>query len=148
MSPLLIGLIVLSSLIFLGAIFFFVGRATKRRAEEIRAELSTRGERLLHEPEPCGYSGASARFGHVRSTSVLALTEKRVICKRLALDDFEISLDEIKGVRLEKTFHGRYVPGSPILVLDLTDGTEVGFQLRDADGWYAAVQAALGSAPP
>lgn len=143
-----IVLLVLSQLVLFGAIFYFVGRATKRRVEEIRAQLSARGEPLLRGPEAGGYSTASARFGQMRSTSVMALSSTRFICKRLAMKDFEIPLGEIAGVRLEKTFRGRYVPGSPILVLDLTDKTEVGFQLRDAEGWRSAVQAALEPAPP
>lgn len=143
MTPIQIVLLVLSQLLLFGAIFFFVGRAAKRRVEEIRAELAARGERLLRGPEQGGYSTASARFGKVRSTSVIALSETRFICKRLALEDFEIPLGEITGVRLEKTFGGRWVPGSPILVLDLSDSTEVGFQLRDAEAWKTAVQAAL-----
>jgi hypothetical protein len=147
-TALQIVLVVLSPLLLLGAIFYFVGSATRRRVEEIRAELSARGDRLLRGPEQGGYSTASARFGKMRSTSVIALSEARFICKRLAMEDFEIPLGEIKGVRLEKTFGGRYVPKSPILVLDLHDKTEVGFQLRDAEAWKAAVQEALQASEP
>lgn len=147
MTAVQIILLVLSLLVLFGAIFYFVGRATKARAEEIRQELSSRGEPLLRGPEAGGYSTASARFGQMRSTSVMALSSKRFICKRLAMEDFEIPLSEITRVRLEKTFRGRYVPGSPILVLDLTDNTEVGFQLRGAEAWRAAVQAALAPSP-
>jgi len=96
-----------------------------------------------HLPEAAGYSTASARFGKMRSTSVVALGATRFICRKLAGVDFEIPLTEVAGERVEKTFRGRWVPGSPILVLDLSDKTEVGFQVRDAEAWKSAVEAAL-----
>jgi hypothetical protein len=144
-SVLLVLSLVVLFIVLFGAIFYFVGRATKRRSEEIRQELSSRGEVLLRGPEQGGYSTASARFGKMRSTSVVALAATRFICRKLAGQDFEILLTEVGGVRLEKTFGGRWVPGSPILVLDLSDGTEVGFELRDAKAWKSAVEAALDS---
>lgn len=131
------GILALQAVIF-GAVLYFVRRGIRERVAELRREL---GGDLSLGPETSNVSGS--RFGRVRATCVIALGSKRLICRKLAGEDFDIRLDEIVGTRIEKSFRGRYVWGSRFLVIELTDKNEVGFQLRDPEPWKAALDKAI-----
>ncbi len=142
MSPSEIVVLVVGLLVGLGAVFaaaiFFVGRASKEAARALAKELERADELAVVGPEPALYSGASTRFSKVRGNCVMALTERRLLVRMLVGSDFDIDRAEIKGLHDARTFDGQF-QGRRYMVVDLSDGTEVGFLVRDMTPWRAAL---------
>jgi hypothetical protein len=135
-----------------GVLWFFILRWLRGRLRRIDAELRARiaaspGERFLLEPAMGSFRGATARFGRVKGTSLLALTDRRLLFVKASGGEGELSLAELRAVREETWFLGSAVGGRKHLVVTLADGCEVGFLVADHPRWLAALRERT-AAPP
>lgn len=145
MSVLVVLLVVVGGLALAAAIVIAVmiqvGRKLRRIEADVRAGLAP-GERFLLEPAVGNYRGASGRFGIVKGVALLAVTDRRVICRKAIGAPIELPLAEVAAVREERWFL-RSSNGMLHLVLTLRDGVEVGLQTRDHGRWLAGLRAAI-----
>ncbi len=134
-----------------GVLWFVILRWLRGRLRRIEAELRARvaaspGERFLLEPGYGSFRGATARFGRLKGTALLALTDRRLLFVKASGGEGELALAELRGVREERWFLGAAVGGRRHLVVTLADGCEVGFLAADHARWLAALRERL--APP
>jgi hypothetical protein len=114
-------------------------RGRMRAAEStLRAKLRD-GEKLLVEPGMGTYRGATARFGKVKGTGVVALTDQRVLCVKAVGEPVEVALGEVVAVREDKWFM-RSANTLQHVILGLRDGTEVAFQVKDHTRWMETLR--------
>lgn len=118
-------------------------RRTRGIAALLQAELSAAGERPALGPEPASYRGGTAEYPRVKGNAVLALTDRRLACRKLVGKSIDIPLETIADVREDKWFLGTHRGGRLHLILRRSDGAEVGFQVRDHARWMTAVREAL-----
>jgi len=133
------GILVVNLIVWVALLGWLRGRM--RRAEgEVRAMVSG-DEKIVLEPTSGVYRGATERYGQVKGNAVIALTDRRLICKKIVGALVEVPLAEVVEVREEKWFLRSYNSLQHIVV-KLRDGVEVGFQVRDADRprWIEALK--------
>lgn len=141
-----IVLLVLGILAFQIAIWVVVlrwlRRVTTRQQTELKAELAATGERVLLGPEPAIYRGASSGLGlpRARGNGVAALTDRRLIIRKLVGAAAEIPIADVVGVRTDKWFQGGWTGGRMHVIVKLRAGGEVGLFVADSDAWVAALQ--------
>src|SRR5438270_750773 len=92
-------------------------RKSARLREGLLAELESSGERVLRAPESVLYSGASGRLPQVRGNCLAALTEKRLIVRRLVGKPFDIPVSEFASVREDKWFLSSYRSGRLYVII-------------------------------
>jgi hypothetical protein len=143
MSPLEIVLLVLGILgaqaILWVLILLLLKRKTESETISMRDRLAGTGEALVRDPESALYRGASSRFSKVKGNGIIALTDRRLIFRKLFGSEIEVARAEIVGLREDKWFLRAYC-GRMHLILQLVDGTEIGFTVRDHAAWRAALQ--------
>ena len=100
-------------------------------------------ERFLVSPQNAGYSGGPRRFGWVKGSGVLALTDRRVIFRRVFGGLLEIELADIASVSEAAWYRGMYKAGRRHVILHLKEGAKVAFMVRDASPWLEAFDKAL-----
>jgi hypothetical protein len=118
----------------------WVRRAAVRIAEEMRQAIAGSGERLVRGPEQALYRGASGRFPRAKGNMVIAMTDRRLVCRRLVGAEFAVPLDEIAEVREARWFL-RASQGRMHVVMKLKDGVEVGFMTPAHTEWMDALRA-------
>ena len=110
-------------------------------ATELRARLDG-DERFLLEPAVGTYRGATARFSKVKGLSTIAVTDRRVMIVPAIGRGVELRLADVVGVEEARWFLRAY-NGRTHLVLELHDGTRVGFQVVEHARWLAALREAI-----
>lgn len=145
MTPLQIVLLVLGILAFqallLIPLLVWVQRATVRLVDALRAELAASGESVQVAPAPAVYRGATGtRHSRVRGNGAAALTDRRLIVRKLIGDRVEIPTTDITGAREEKWFAGGRAGRKNHVVVSLRDGGEVGLFVTDNPAWLAALR--------
>lgn len=121
----------------------WVRRASTRRQAELQAELAGNGERVLLGPEAAIYRGASRGSGYprARGNGVVALTERRLIVRRLVGAALEVPTADISGVRTDKWFQGGWTGGRLHVIVKTRAGAELGLFVQNSDAWVAALRA-------
>ena len=135
---LIVAILALNALLWWAALAWMRGRL-RRTDAELRG-LVQDDERFVVEPAVGNYRGATARFGKVKGTGVVALTDRRILCAKAVGKWIEVPLAEVVGVREDEWFLRSY-NGTPHLIVKLRDGVEVGFQVRDRARWLEALRA-------
>lgn len=152
MSPLSVALLAAGILTFHAIVVIaalrWVRTKSARIITELRRDLSVAGERIVLGPAPINYRGSTAGSGFPRSkgNSVAALTDRRLVVRRLAGADLEVPVAAITGVREDKWFLRSYINGRLVLVLQLRSDAEVGILVDDHAAWMAALRARLDEA--
>lgn len=123
-----------------------ISRRLKTIAGEMERELAASGERVIVAPEQAVYRGATSGYGRVKGNGIVALTDQRVVFRKVIGDPVEIHVDQIAGVRTEKWFLRAYGSGQPVVVLTTRSGVEVGFIFADPVAWTARLRALEGVA--
>lgn len=120
----------------------WLGRATARKIGEVQARLTAAGERALLGPEACVYRGASSGSGFPRTkgNGVAALTEKRLVVRRLVGAPVEVVTAEIAGVRTDKWFERAYAGGKLHVIVKTKTGGELGLFVADTEAWVTALE--------
>jgi hypothetical protein len=150
MGPLQIVLLVLGILAFQLVMFIvalrWLRRANAQRLGALRSELAATGERALLGPEPGVYRGASSGSGYprTRGNGVVALTERRLIVRKLVGAPVEVPVAEIAGVRTDKWFQGGWAGGQAHVIVKTRAGAELGLFVQDTDAWARALQGLAG----
>lgn len=142
MTPGQVVLLVLGILAFNVAMWIPIVLWLRSRTRAIIAALArdidASGERTLVAPESALYGGATGTHPWARGNAVVALTDRRVLVRRLVGEAFEIARADITAVREAKSFLGRS-RGTPFVVLTARDGSEVGLLVREHRAWLAAL---------
>ena len=129
------------------AMFVFALRWAKRRMQErtqaLVDDMGQSGEKLVLGPESALYRGGTGDFSRVKGSGVIALTPKRLVFRKLVGGEVEVPLNEIASVSENKWFLAAYHNGRQHLILELTDGTKVGFMVKDHQRWMEAVREAI-----
>jgi hypothetical protein len=131
-----IGLVVLINL----AIWIPVRRRLRAQPAELRAELAAAGERLILGPEAGIYRGGTAA-GYPRSggSGTIALTDRRLAFRRALGGPIDIPIAQIGPIRRDRWFRSGARMGQVHVIVGLRSGGELGFYVRDADAWLAAL---------
>ena len=119
----------------------WIGRRARALLETVRHELRGSGDTLEVEPEVAHYAGGSGNHPRVKGLGVLALTDRRLVFRKLFGRGVEIARSDIADVRDGKWFRRSYSSGRQHVVLVLDDGSEVGFVVNDHGAWMERVRA-------
>lgn len=134
----LLGVGLLIGLIALGS---WLKRARANAVSAMRAKLQASGEVIKIDPEAGSFRGAERELGRTKCDGIIALTEARVLLRKLTGGEIEIPLKEIAGVSESPSFLGARRAGVKHLIIELKDGNRVGFYVRDIAAWIAALNA-------
>ncbi|MCA9626699.1 MAG: hypothetical protein KC766_03490 [Myxococcales bacterium] len=122
------GMLLLQLTVWL-PILYWMRKRSREEAEALGRELEAKGETLVLGPEPALYRGSNAGHGKVRGNALIALTNKRLLVRRLVGEPIEVRVGEIAGVRETKWFLGGMKGGRMHLVFRLPGGGELGVML-------------------
>jgi hypothetical protein len=142
---LVVGILAAQVLILI-PILMWLKRKTARMIADLQAELAASGERVILGPCPSSYRGATpgSGFSSVKGNGVAALTDRRLLVRRIGAKALELPTADIAGVREDTWFLRAYASGQRILIVKTKTGVEVGLLVADHDTWMTAVRAALG----
>lgn len=109
----------------------------RRQAAALRAQIARSGEQLVRGPD----------FAHYQTEGVvgvwysgsLALTQERLIFRKIIGGDLVLPLADLRGVTESLWFGGRTRNGRPWLIITRTDNSQVGFMVRHHKEWLRAV---------
>jgi hypothetical protein len=135
-----IGIVVVVNL----AIWIPVRRRLRAQPAQLRAELAAAGDHIVLGPEPGIYRGGTAT-GYPKSggNGTIALSDKRLAIRRAVGGPIDIPIGQIGRVRKDRWFRSGARMGQEHVIVGLESGGEVGFYVRDADQWVAALQQAV-----
>jgi len=142
MSPgqvvlLVLGILALNVALWIPILLWLRAR-TRALIAALARDLDASGERTLVAPESALYGGATGPHPRARGNAVVALTDRRLVVRRLVGVGFEIARDDITAAREAPSFLGR-ARGTPFVVLTARDGSEVGLLVREHRAWLAAL---------
>jgi hypothetical protein len=146
MSPLSIVLLIAGILALHAAVLFPLLAWARRKAREtldgLRRELDSTGERVILSPASAVYRGASSGspYPKAKGNGVAALTERRIVIRRLVGKGIEIPVSEIVGVRDDKWFLRAYAGGQPHVIVKTSSGAEVGLFVDQHAAWMEALR--------
>ena len=134
-----IGIVVVINL----AIWIPVRRRLRAQPGQLREELAAAGDHILLGPEPGIYRGGTAS-GYPRSggNGTIALTDRRLAFRRAIGGPIDIPTAQIASARKDRWFKSGARMGQVHVIVGLRSGGELGFYVRDADGWLAALESA------
>lgn len=138
----IIAAVVVLDLLFIGGAFIWMVRRVEALKEEIASSVGSR-ERMVVPPVRADFSGGSRRFGRIRGSGIFALTDRRIIFRKLIGAPVEIALDEIESVTQARFYRGTWKAGLHNVIVRLRDGDEAGFGLRDPRPVLDAVERAI-----
>jgi hypothetical protein len=134
----LVGILVIVGL----SIAWLVRLIVRRRgavAERIAADVE--GATVLRGPENAIYRGGTGTYPKVDGNGTLVLTDRRLSFRILIGSDVLVAVDEIKGLREDKTFRRSRVGGKVHLIVQTGRG-EVAFYVDDNAAWLSAIETA------
>lgn len=139
---LLVAGILLVQVLLWVPILRWLRRRTREKADSLRDELISAGERAIRGPDPAAYRGASGGgFPRVKGSAVVALTDRRLAFRMVLGPDFDIRVDQIVDVRENKWFRRSYASGRMQIIVKTAEGAEVGFMAADHAAWMEALRA-------
>ncbi|MCA9647656.1 MAG: hypothetical protein H6718_03315 [Polyangiaceae bacterium] len=124
------GILLLQLLIWI-PVSSWLRRRSREEVEALGRELEAKGETLVLGPEAALYRGSNAGHGIARGNALIALTNKRLLVRRIVGDPIEVRVGEIAGVRETKWFLGGMQGRRMHLVFRLPGGGELGVMLID-----------------
>ena len=136
---LVVGLLVLQVAVWV-PILLVLRRKNAQLMTKLGADVAASGEKLLRGPEPALYRGATDRFSKASGNGVVALTDKRLVIRKIVGAGCEVPLVDVQAVRDDKWFRSGYKGGRLHVILQLAGGTELGFivQQRAHAAWMEA----------
>ncbi|MGE0323569.1 MAG: hypothetical protein AB7K71_19725 [Polyangiaceae bacterium] len=126
---LVVGILLLQVLIWI-PISAWMRKRSREQADALGRELEAKGEILVLGPESALYRGSNAGHGQAKGNSIIALTNKRLLIRRLLGSPIEVRCEEIAGVRESRWFLGA-ATGNMHLIFRLPGGGELGVMLID-----------------
>jgi hypothetical protein len=137
---LVLGILALQVMIWV-PLLMVLKRKTQRMLADLQAELAASGEQVRLAPQPSLYRGATAKSGYpfAKGNGVAALTDRRLVIRKLVGAGVEIPTSDIIGVREDKWFQRAYVGKLHVIVKTKGDA-EVGLIVGDHAAWMTALQ--------
>lgn len=134
---LVIAVVVVAAICIWAIILFWIRRKTQDIAHAFKARSREMGETLIIDPQSCVYRGSDREYGNIKGNGVIALTNKRILFKKLIGQEIVIELSHISGTSIENTFKGEtaFATGAQHLVVVTTDDNRIGFLVRNAEKW-------------
>jgi hypothetical protein len=105
----------------------------------LQEDMERSGERVERGPVGASYRGATAGFPKVAGAGAIALTERRLLFRRLTGDTLEIARKDMAAVREDIWFLRAYRGAHLHLIVQLHNGAEVGFIVPEHEAWKAAL---------
>jgi hypothetical protein len=131
-----IGVVVLINL----AIWIPVRRRLRAQPAQLSAELASAGEHIVLGPEAGIYRGGTASsYPKTGGNGTIALTDRRLAFRRALGGPIDIPISQVGAVRKDRWFRSGARMGQVHVIVGLRSGGEVGFYVRDADAWLAAL---------
>jgi hypothetical protein len=140
---LVVGSFVVVALLIVACVAW-LQRRSRSLKESLSIELASSGETIRRGPESALYRGGTAGFSKIKGNGVLVLTDRRLLCQKLVGGRVEVPLVAIAGVREATWFLRSATGGHQHLVVQLHDGSEVGFFVSDHPAWIAALRGQTG----
>jgi len=81
------------------------------------------------------YRGSTGARSQVRGNGRITLTSRRLLFRKATGGVVDVPTAEIRGVHRSKGFNGSIVGTHEHLVVELADGSEVGYFVTDTDAW-------------
>lgn len=123
-------------------VFAWLRHRAKALADYINASCASTGECLVIGPER-GYCNIMKGRASVKTMGIIALTDRRLIFNGPLGMNADIPFDRIAEVSRNKWWQGNYRNGRQFLILHLTDGNEVAFQVKNLDHWAQEIQSKM-----
>ncbi len=129
--------ILVSLAVFLGFVLYLSSR--KKKIDRLFKEMRLSGEIFVLGPEMASYRGATAKYGRIKNSGVIGLTNEKIIFIPLLGKRITIPLEEIKDVSESRQFLGQHRANLSVLVLHAKD-SDVGFFVRNKYRWLNAIR--------
>jgi hypothetical protein len=134
-----------ASLIFTFVLLFliksFVQGRQKKLMESISREIAVESGSILIQPESGSFRGSTQKYGKVKCDGVIYLTTERIVFRPLmGKNIIKLNLFEIQNISIEKAFLGQWRAGMKVMVLHLTDSTQIGFYVKDHNNWKQDIE--------
>ena len=107
-------------------------------AAALAAEFAASGEVVVIAPEPALYGGATAVYPKAGGNGVVALTDRRLLLRRLGGEDIAVARDDIAGAREQASFRTNR-RSRPWVVVTTRGGAELGLIVREPQAWLTAL---------
>jgi hypothetical protein len=146
MSPLSIVLLVAGILAVHAMVLIPLLAWARRKAREteaaLRRDIESTGERVMLGPAATVYRGASSGspYPKAKGNGVAALTERRLVIRKLVGKGVELPVSEIVGVREDKWFLRAYTGGHLHVIVKTAAGAEVGLFVDPHAAWMQALR--------
>lgn len=137
------ALLILAILLINGIVWYLVFMRIRSQKEQLQRQLLNSGANIVIGPETANFRGSTKCFGFVKSLGVIALTERELVFIKPVGGDIHIPTSEIVDVSKNAWFLHSYRMGYEHLILKLSDGTLVGFIVKDINRWMREVQAIM-----
>jgi hypothetical protein len=123
-----------------------IKRSYARASKHLQADLSVSGENVLISPVNAYYHGRTDKFD-ITGGSAVALTDKRLVIRKLTSEVIEIPTSDIVSVRTAKWFNGKYRNGRYHVIVKTTENIEFGFQTPNYTAWVNALEHLIKPSP-
>ncbi len=144
------GNIVFITLIILLLVILPVSRLIvmlKRKSELSRKDfidsINNSNENILIAPERGSFRGATNELGRVKTDGTIALTEKYIHFLKALGGNFKIDLLTVDTITTDSKFLGAWRGGMIHLIVNLQDGSRIGFFVKDIERWKIALMNAV-----
>lgn len=117
-------------------------REAKEWANSFSEQIRLTGEIVIRAPESAIYRGGTKPHSAVKGNGYLALTNRRLVFRKLTGPIEELQLVGITGTRRAAWFRGARRGRQLHLILETSDPGEIGFFVRDIDAWELAINEA------
>ena len=145
-TVLLVAAIVLGVALSFATLWFAILRPMLRRTNDwvttFAEEARLTGEKVIKAPESAIYSGGTKPHSSVKGNGRIALTDRRLVFRKLTGPIEEVLVASITGTRQAAWFRGERRGRRVHFVVEMVDAAEIGFLVRDADAWERAVSEA------
>jgi hypothetical protein len=139
----LVGAIVLGVALLFAALWLVLFRPMLRKTSAwvttFEEETRLTGERVIKAPESAIYCGGTKPHSAVKGNGRIALTNRRLVFRKLTGPIEEVLVASITGTRRADWFRGERRGGRTHFVIETMDAGEVGFFVRDIEAWEQTI---------
>jgi hypothetical protein len=136
------GILAFQALIWIPALIL-IRRKTATQQVDLTREIERSRQRLIRGPEPALYRGASAEYPKGKGNGVVALTDRRLLFRKLIGKGVEVHVSDIAAVREDTWFLRSYRSGRPHVIVKTRSGAELGFIVARHGEWMEAIRSLI-----
>lgn len=101
--------------------------------------INNSSEKIVIAPERGSFRGSTNKFGRMKCDGTIALTDKNIHFLKSVGRSFKIDLQEIDSITTDSKFLGSWRGGMTHLIVNLKDGSRIGFFVKDIERWKIAL---------